>query len=38
MTASGVTFLEKTLKVTKPCYADYVAHISAFFPWLPRKL
>jgi hypothetical protein len=37
MTASGATFLEKTLKVTKPCYADYIARISAFFPWLPRK-
>jgi steroid 5-alpha reductase family enzyme len=29
--------LEKTLKDTKPGYADYVARTSAFFPWLPRK-
>ncbi len=37
MKVSGVVMLEKTLKDTKPGYADYVARTSAFFPWLPRK-
>jgi steroid 5-alpha reductase family enzyme len=37
MRVSGVVMLEKTLKDTKPGYADYIARSSAFFPWLPRK-
>jgi steroid 5-alpha reductase family enzyme len=37
MQVSGVVMLEKTLKDTKPGYADYIARSSAFFPWLPRK-
>jgi steroid 5-alpha reductase family enzyme len=35
---SGVTLLEKTLKETKPGYAEYIANTPAFFPRiLPRK-
>jgi steroid 5-alpha reductase family enzyme len=34
---SGVVMLEKTLKETKPGYAEYIARTSAFFPWFPRK-
>jgi steroid 5-alpha reductase family enzyme len=37
MRVSGVVMLEKTLKDTKPGYADYIARTSAFFPWLPKK-
>jgi len=33
---SGVAMLEKTLKDTKPGYADYIARTPAFFPRLPR--
>ena len=33
---SGVAMLEKTLKETKPGYADYIARTPAFFPRLPR--
>jgi len=34
---SGVGLLEKSLKKSKPDYAEYVAATNAFFPWLPRK-
>jgi steroid 5-alpha reductase family enzyme len=34
---SGVTLLEKSLKESKPGYAEYVSRTSAFIPWPPRK-
>ena len=35
---SGVALLERTLKETKPGYADYIANTPAFFPRIiPRK-
>lgn len=34
---SGVAMLEKTLKETKPEYADYIARTPAFFPGAPRS-
>jgi steroid 5-alpha reductase family enzyme len=34
---SGVTLLEKSLKESKPGYADYVRRTSPFIPWPPRK-
>ncbi len=34
---SGVTLLEKSLKESKPGYAEYVARTSSFVPWFPRK-
>jgi steroid 5-alpha reductase family enzyme len=34
---SGVALLEKTLKVTKPEYKDYIEKTSAFIPWFPKK-
>ena len=34
---SGVAMLEKTLKVQKPGYEEYVASTSEFVPWFPRK-
>jgi steroid 5-alpha reductase family enzyme len=34
---SGVTLLEKSLKESKPGYADYVARTSSFVPWFPRR-
>ncbi len=34
---SGVALLEKTLKVTKPEYQDYIEKTSAFFPYFPKK-
>jgi steroid 5-alpha reductase family enzyme len=34
---SGVTLLEKSLKESKPGYAEYVRRTSAFVPWFPRK-
>lgn len=37
MRVSGVTLLEKTLKNSKPGYAEYMARTSAFVPWFPRK-
>jgi len=37
MKFSGVGLLEKSLKKSKPDYAEYVAATNAFFPWLPRK-
>jgi steroid 5-alpha reductase family enzyme len=33
---SGVAMLEKTLKETKPGYADYIARTPAFFPRIPK--
>ena len=33
---SGVALLEKTLRETKPAYANYIARTSAFFPMAPR--
>lgn len=37
MRVSGVTLLEKTLKVQKPGYQEYVESTSEFIPWFPRK-
>lgn len=37
MRVSGVVMLEKTLKETKPGYAEYIERTSTFFPWLPRR-
>ncbi|MFZ4413284.1 MAG: DUF1295 domain-containing protein [Bacteroidales bacterium] len=34
---SGVALLEKTLKVTKPEYQDYIKKTSAFIPYFPKK-
>jgi steroid 5-alpha reductase family enzyme len=34
---SGVRLLEKTLKETKPGYAEYVETTSEFIPWFPRR-
>ena len=34
---SGVTLLEKSLKESKPRYADYVRRASPFVPWLARR-
>lgn len=34
---SGVAMLEKTLKATKPGYAEYVANTSSFLPLPPRR-
>jgi steroid 5-alpha reductase family enzyme len=34
---SGVALLEKTLKVTKPEYTDYIEKTSAFIPWFPKR-
>jgi steroid 5-alpha reductase family enzyme len=34
---SGVSLLEKTLKETKPGYAEYAARTSEFIPWFPRR-
>lgn len=33
---SGVAMLEKTLKTTKPGYAEYIASTPAFFPRVPK--
>ena len=33
---SGVAMLEKTLRETKPGYADYIARTPAFFPRVPK--
>ena len=35
---SGVSLLEKSLKTTKPQYADYIKRTNSFFPWFPKKL
>ncbi len=37
MRVSGVTLLEKTLKVEKPGYKAYIETTSEFIPWFPRK-
>jgi len=37
MRVSGVSFLERTLKRTKPESADYTRRTSAFLPWLPSR-
>lgn len=34
---SGVSMLERTLKTSKPQYADYIARTNSFFPWIPKK-
>ncbi len=34
---SGVSLLEKTLRNSKPEYADYVARTNAFLPGIPRR-
>lgn len=34
---SGVALLEKSLKVQKPEYADYIQRTSSFIPWFPKK-
>jgi len=34
---SGVALLEKTLRDTKPGYAEYIATTSSFFPMPPRR-
>ena len=34
---SGVALLERTLKVSKPEYKDYIEKTSAFIPWFPKK-
>ena len=34
---SGVTLLERSLRRSKPAYADYVRRTSAFIPWFPRR-
>ncbi len=38
MNVSGVSLLEKSLKKTKPAYADYIARTSSFFPLPPRRM
>ncbi len=34
---SGVVLLEKSLKVSKPGYKEYVEKTSAFIPWFPKR-
>lgn len=34
---SGVSLLERTLKETKPKYAEYIRKTSSFIPWFPKK-
>ena len=34
---SGVSLLEKSLKVRKPQYKDYIEKTSSFIPWIPKK-
>jgi steroid 5-alpha reductase family enzyme len=34
---SGVSLLEKSMKVQKPLYKEYIEKTSAFIPWFPRK-
>lgn len=34
---SGVAMLERTLKNTKPKYADYIEKTNTFIPWFPKK-
>lgn len=35
---SGVALLEKSLKVQKPEYAEYIQRTSSFLPWFPKKI
>jgi steroid 5-alpha reductase family enzyme len=37
MRVSGVTLLERSLKQTRPGYADYMNRTSSFFPWPPIR-
>lgn len=37
MRVSGVSLLEKSLKVEKPGYQEYMETTSEFIPWFPRK-
>jgi steroid 5-alpha reductase family enzyme len=34
---SGVVFLEKSLKETKPQYKEYIEKTSSFIPWFPKR-
>ncbi len=34
---SGVALLEKSLKIQKPQYKEYIERTSAFFPWFPKN-
>lgn len=34
---SGVALLEKSLKDSKPGYAEYISKTSPFLPWFPKK-
>jgi steroid 5-alpha reductase family enzyme len=34
---TGVGLLEKSLKVRKPQYKDYIERTSSFIPWFPKK-
>ncbi len=34
---SGVAMLEKTLRISKPQYQEYIRKTSSFFPWFPKK-
>ena len=34
---SGVSLLERTLRTSKPEYADYMARTNAFLPGIPRR-
>jgi len=34
---SGVAMLERSLKITKPEYTEYIRRTNAFLPWIPRK-
>ena len=34
---SGVSLLERTLKDTKPKYAEYIRKTSSFIPWFPKN-
>jgi steroid 5-alpha reductase family enzyme len=38
MRVSGVPLLERSLRRTRPGYAEYVARTSAFFPRPPRAV
>lgn len=37
MRVSGASLLERSLKQTKPEYAEYIRTTSEFFPWPPKK-
>lgn len=34
---SGVALLERSIKVAKPAYKDYIQNTNAFFPWFPKN-